>query len=160
MILTAREPAELRREIMAFGVSQIDAGSKIEIGGYTECCDGQVMEREQFQLGDVRSLDDVVHQLLDDGYVPSWCTSCYRLGRTGEHFMEFAIPGFIQKFCTPNALATLTEYLTDYASPETRAAGLRVVAAELARMEDSPVKRQLADRLTRIQTTDERDLYF
>jgi 2-iminoacetate synthase len=108
LILTAREPAELRREVMAFGVSQIDAGSRIEIGGYTEAGDAQHMEREQFTLGDIRSLDEVMCELLEDGYVPSFCTACYRLGRTGEHFMEFAIPGFIKRYCTPNALTTLT----------------------------------------------------
>ena len=125
LILTAREPAALRREVLAFGVSQIDAGSRIELGGYTEVGDAQVMEREQFQLGDIRSLDEVMKELMVDGYVPSFCTACYRLGRTGEHFMEFAIPGFIQNLCTPNALTTLTEYLVDYAGEETRAAGLR-----------------------------------
>ena len=123
LILTAREPPELRREVMAFGVSQIDAGSRIEIGGYTEAGDAQGMEREQFYLGDIRPLDAVMRELIEDGYVPSFCTACYRLGRTGEHFMEFAIPGFIKRFCTPNALSTLMEYLVDYASPETRAAG-------------------------------------
>ena len=123
LICTAREPPALRREIMAFGVSQIDAGSRIELGGYTEAGDAQVMEREQFELGDIRPLDTVVRELLVDGYIPSFCTACYRLGRTGEQFMEFAIPGFIQNLCTPNALSTLMEYLVDYASPETRAAG-------------------------------------
>ena len=125
MILTAREPAALRNEIMGFGVSQIDAGSRIELGGYTEAGDSQqqVREREQFELGDVRTLDEIVRQLLVDDYIPSFCTACYRLGRTGEHFMEFAIPGFIERLCTPNALSTLLEYLVDYASPETRAAG-------------------------------------
>ncbi len=116
LILTAREPAALRREVLAFGISQIDAGSRIELGGYTEVGDAQVMEREQFQLGDIRSLDEVMQELMVDGYVPSFCTACYRLGRTGEHFMEFAIPGFIQNLCTPNALTTLMEYLIDYAS--------------------------------------------
>ena len=104
LILTAREPPALRREVLAFGVSQIDAGSRIELGGYTEAGDAQVMEREQFQLGDIRPLDEVMRELLADGYIPSFCTACYRLGRTGEHFMEFAIPGFIQNLCTPNAL--------------------------------------------------------
>ncbi len=160
LILTARENAALRREAMGFGVSQIDAGSRIEIGGYTEAGDAQVMEREQFQLGDVRPLDTVIRELLADGYIPSFCTSCYRLGRTGEHFMEFAIPGFIKRFCTPNALTTLQEYLTDYASPETRAAGEKLLAAELAKIEDGPLKRDLAERLERIRTTEQRDLYF
>ena len=92
--------------------------------------------------------------------MPSFCTACYRLGRTGEHFMEFAIPGFIKRFCTPNALSTLMEYLVDYATPETRAAGEKVIAAELARMEEGQLKEQLADRLRRIRETDDRDLYF
>ena len=160
LILTARERPELRREVMAFGVSQIDAGSRIEIGGYTESGDAQRMEREQFSLGDVRPLDAVMRGLIEDGYVPSFCTACYRLGRTGEHFMEFAIPGFIKRFCTPNALSTLMEYLVDYAAPETRAAGEKAVAAELARMEEGRLKEQLADRLRRIRETDDRDLYF
>jgi 2-iminoacetate synthase len=160
LILTAREEPALRREVLGFGVSQIDAGSRIEVGGYTEAGDAQVMEREQFELGDIRPLDTVMRELLDDGYVPSFCTACYRLGRTGEHFMEFAIPGFIKRFCTPNALSTLQEYLVDYATPETRAAGERQIVAELEKLEDSPLKRELLDRLRRIRETDARDLYF
>ncbi len=107
MVLTAREPPEVRREVMALGVSQIDAGSRVELGGYTELGDTQVIEREQFELGDIRPLDVVLRELLIDGYIPSFCTACYRLGRTGEQFMEFSIPGFIQNLCTPNALTTL-----------------------------------------------------
>ncbi len=160
MILTAREEPELRREVMAFGVSQIDAGSRIEIGGYTEAGDAQVMEREQFTLGDIRSLDEIVHELLSDEYIPSWCTACYRLGRTGEHFMEFAIPGFIKQYCTPNALSTLTEYLVDYASDETRTAGEKTIRTELDKLPDSPQKTELISRLKRIRETDDRDLYF
>jgi 2-iminoacetate synthase len=159
LILTARENADLRRAAMGFGVSQIDAGSRIEIGGYTEAGDAQVMEREQFQLGDVRSLDAVMRELIEDGYVPSFCTSCYRVGRTGEHFMEFAIPGFIQNFCTPNALLTLEEYLADYASPATRAAGEKIIGAELAKMSEGRGKAEVARRLERIRSG-ERDLYF
>jgi len=160
LILTAREPAELRREVMAFGVSQIDAGSRIELGGYTEAGDAQVMEREQFQLGDVRSLDEVMRELLTDGYVPSFCTACYRLGRTGEHFMEFAIPGFIQNLCTPNALSTLMEYLVDYGSRETTAAGLKMIQLELDKLPDGARKRELLERLDRIRFSDARDIYF
>ena len=117
--------------MLGFGVSQIDAGSRLELGGYTEAGDAQSMEREQFQLGDIRPLDHVVRELLVNGYIPSFCTACYRLGRTGEQFMEFAIPGFIQNFCTPNALSTLMEYLLDHASPETRAAGEAAIRREL-----------------------------
>jgi 2-iminoacetate synthase len=160
LILTAREPAALRREVLAFGVSQIDAGSRIELGGYTEVGDAQVMEREQFQLGDIRSLDEVMKELMVDGYVPSFCTACYRLGRTGEHFMEFAIPGFIQNLCTPNALSTLTEYLIDYASPETRAAGMRLVEQELQRLPEGQRKAELMERLRKIRESGARDLYF
>ena len=160
LILTAREKAELRREVMAFGVSQIDAGSRIEIGGYTQAGDAQTMEREQFTLGDVRPLDTVMRELIEDGYIPSFCTSCYRLGRTGEHFMEFAIPGFIKRYCTPNALATLQEYVADYASDDTRAAGERLISEEVSRLEDGPIKHELVKRLESIRTTGERDLYF
>lgn len=160
LILTAREPAELRREVMAFGVSQIDAGSRIELGGYTEIGDAQVMEREQFQLGDIRSLDEVMRELLLDGYIPSFCTACYRLGRTGEHFMEFAIPGFIRDFCTPNAMTTLMEYLVDYSSPETRKAGEEAIRREVDNLPDGERKQELISRLNKIVESDERDLYF
>ena len=160
MILTAREPAELRRRLLDFGCSQIDAGSRIEIGGYADRGEEQDLEREQFQLSDCRPLDEVVGELLQMDEIPSWCTACYRRGRTGEHFMEFAIPGFIKRFCTPNALTTLTEYLVDYASPETRAAGERTVRAEMDKLEDGPMKKALADRLERISTGPDRDLYL
>lgn len=160
LICTAREDARLRREVMAFGVSQIDAGSRIELGGYTEAGDTQCMEREQFMLGDIRSLDEVMRELLIDGYIPSFCTACYRLGRTGEHFMEFAIPGFIKRFCSPNALTTLMEYLVDYASEETRQAGLQLIAEEIQGMSEGQIKEELLSRLRRIQESEERDLYF
>lgn len=160
LILTAREKAELRRDVMAFGVSQIDAGSRIELGGYTECGDAQVMEREQFSLGDVRSLDETMRSLIEDDYVPSFCTSCYRLGRTGEHFMEFAVPGFIKRYCTPNAMTTLTEYLEDYASEQTKVAGYKLIERELVRLEDGEIKSQLIERMKDIKTTEKRDLYF
>ncbi len=160
LILTAREKPELRREVMAFGVSQIDAGSRIELGGYSDAGDTKHIGREQFALGDARSLDEVMRELIQEGYVPSFCTACYRLGRTGEHFMEFAIPGFIQQFCTPNALSTLMEYLVDYAAPETRAAGMKRIEEEMAKMPDGPQKAEVADRLRRIRETGDRDLYF
>jgi 2-iminoacetate synthase len=160
LICTAREPAHLRREVMAFGVSQIDAGSRVEIGGYTEAGDAQVMEREQFQLGDIRPLDDVMRELITDGYIPSFCTACYRLGRTGEHFMEYAIPGFIQNMCTPNALTTLMEYLVDYGSRETCEAAQKLVEQELAKIPEGKRKQELVSRLERIKETNDRDLYF
>ena len=160
LILTAREPADLRREALAFGVSQIDAGSRVELGGYTEAPAAQELNREQFQLGDVRPLDQVVAELIHDDYIPSWCTACYRIGRTGEHFMEFAIPGFIKRFCTPNALTTLAEYLVDYASSTTREAGMKLIQEKLAKIEESPQKQELTQRIDRIRQSDDRDLYF
>jgi len=101
-----------------------------------------------------------MRELLQDGYVPSFCTACYRLGRTGEHFMEFAIPGFIKRYCTPNALTTLTEYLVDYASPETRCDGEEQIRSELEKLDNETMKAELEKRLRRIKETDDRDLYF
>lgn len=159
MILTARESAEIRREVMEFGVSQIDAGTRIELAGYTR--DGeQDLSREQFQIGDVRSLDEIMLDLIQHDYLPSFCTSCYRQGRTGEQFMEFAIPGFIQTFCTPNALATLTEYLEDYASPRTREAGGNLVARELEKIEDPEIRECVRNQLHDIRTNGTRDVYL
>ena len=120
----------------------------------------QIKEREQFELGDIRSLDEVMRELMVSGYIPSFCTACYRLGRTGEHFMEFAIPGFIQNLCTPNALTTLMEYLADYSSTETYQAGKQLIRQELEKMPEGRRKEELIARLKRIEETDERDLYF
>lgn len=159
MILTARETAEMRREVMDFGVSQIDAGTRIELAGYT--MDGaQELNREQFSIGDIRPMDEILKELIDTGYIPSFCTACYRLGRTGEQFMEFAVPGFIQNFCTPNALLTLTEYLDDYAPEATRRAGRRIIRKELNGIKDQEIRTKIADRLERIRDQGERDLYF
>ncbi|MDR0869437.1 MAG: [FeFe] hydrogenase H-cluster radical SAM maturase HydG [Planctomycetaceae bacterium] len=166
LIVTAREPANVRQEALGFGVSQLDAGGRIEIGGYkdinSESVDAQqqALNREQFELGDVRSLDTVVKELLENGYIPSFCTACYRLGRTGEVFMEYAKPGFIQDFCTPNALSTLQEYLQDFASPETKAVGEKLVEQEIAKLPDDRRKQMLVQRLEKIRSTDKRDLFF
>ena len=160
MILTARESPDVRRTVMEFGVSQIDAGSRIELGGYTEAGDAQVMEQEQFSLGDTRSLDEIMRELMQTGFVPSFCTACYRLGRTGEQFMEYAVPGWIHDYCSPNALSTLAEYLMDYASPETRQTGLALIDRELEKFQSIEIREKLRGYLERIQTSGERDLYF
>ncbi len=160
LILTAREPAELRRELLGFGVSQIDAGSRIELGGYTSASAEQQLEREQFHLGDLRSLEEVIYELLCHGYIPSFCTACYRSGRTGQQFMEFAVPGFIRNFCTPNALLTLMEYLVDFASEPTRQLGKERIAEELAKLPESGRKRRLVERLAAIEYEGQRDVYF
>ena len=158
MILTARETPEIRREVMEFGVSQIDAGTRIELAGYTKKTD-QELNKEQFSIGDTRSMDEILRELLENDYIPSFCTSCYRQGRTGEQFMEFAIPGFIEKFCTPNAMLTLEEYLLDYASPETRKIGEELIKRELEKYEH-PNKEKLIENLNKTRSEDKRDLYF
>lgn len=158
LILTCRESVELRNEVLAFGVSQIDAGSDIGVGAYATQ-DPESARKSQFVLADGRSLDQVIAELADAGYVPSFCTACYRAGRTGEHFMEFAVPGFVKRYCTPNAILTLLEYLNDYASPETRRKGLAQIGRELEAISDPDAKRALEERIGRVNGG-ERDLYY
>lgn len=160
MILTARESPALRKEVMKYGVSQIDGGTKIEIGAYAESLnEKQNLNREQFYIHDSRSLDEVIDELLDQGFIPSFCTACYRLGRTGEHFMEMSVPGFIHHFCTPNAILTLAEYLGDYASDEVRSKGWQVIDSKLGEITDDALANKIRDRIARIKNG-ERDLYF
>jgi 2-iminoacetate synthase len=113
-------------------VSQVSGGSRTNPGGYTA---GEGAQSEQFRMGDHRSLDEVVKDIAQAGFTPSFCTACYRMGRTGRDFMDLAKPGLIREMCGPNALSTFVEYLEDYASPQTRAAGEVAIAAELAGME-------------------------
>jgi len=158
LILTCRESVELRNEVLAFGVSQIDAGSDIGVGAYSTK-DPESARKSQFVLADGRSLDQVIGELADAGYVPSFCTACYRAGRTGEHFMEFAVPGFVKRYCTPNAVLTLLEYLNDYASPETRIKGLRQVRKELEAMPGGEAKESLKQKIEQVEGG-KRDLYY
>ncbi len=158
LILTCRESVELRNEIIEFGVSQIDAGSDIGVGAYSQD-DEEAYKKSQFVLNDGRSLDQVIRELCEADFIPSFCTGCYRLGRTGEHFMEFAVPGFVKRFCTPNAVLTFLEYMEDYSSPETKVAGMKQIERELERMPDGDQKFQLLERIEQIKDGD-RDLYF
>ena len=119
----------------------------------------QELSREQVQIGDMRSLDEIMLDLMQHDYIPSFCTSCYRQGRTGEQFMEFAIPGFIEEFCTPNALLTLAEYLQDYASEETRAAGLKLIKRQCALL-DTDKQSPLQAKIDRVLQNGERDIYL
>lgn len=160
MILTAREPVHLRNEAIGYGISQIDAGSDIGVGAYSGQDEVSSDKKSQFVLSDNRTLDQVIGQLCDADFLPSFCTGCYRLGRTGEHFMEFAVPGFVKRFCTPNAILTLTEYLIDYASPETKEKGLKAIQRELDNIpSDNPLKKQLVEKLNKVRGG-ERDLFF
>jgi len=160
LILTARENSELRKEVMQFGVSQIDGGTKIELGSYSDIKnEDQNLNKEQFHIGDSRSLGDVINELLDEGYLPSFCTACYRLGRTGEHFMEFSVPGFIKRYCTPNAILTLAEYLVDYATPEVAEKGWKVIDKNIKELKGFRDLNELKKRIERIKEG-ERDLYF
>ena len=161
LILTAREPAPVRDEIMQFGISQIDGGTNIEMGGYTRKKDKekQDIDLEQFQINDNRSLDEIMEDLIGHKYIPSFCTACYRLGRTGEHFMEFSVPGFIKRFCQPNALLTMVEYLEDYAPPVTREKGYLLLDEKLAEMDNDSNKDQLLKKIALLKEG-RRDLYF
>ncbi|MBE0639547.1 MAG: [FeFe] hydrogenase H-cluster radical SAM maturase HydG [Bacteroidales bacterium] len=160
MILTAREAPEVRTEVMQYGVSQIDGGTKLEIGSYSSTLnEEQNLNKEQFKVNDPRSLGEVIEELLDKGYLPSFCTACYRLGRTGEHFMEFSVPGFIKRFCTPNAILTLAEYLVDYAKPEIREKGWKVIEKNLNEINSEQQIEEVKRRIERIKQG-ERDLYF
>ncbi len=160
MILTARETPEVRTEVMQYGVSQIDGGTKLEIGSYADNLNEQQnLNKEQFKVSDSRSLGEIIDELLDKNYLPSFCTACYRKGRTGEHFMEFSVPGFIKRFCTPNAILTLAEYLEDYASPETAAKGWKVIEENKKTLEGFKRIEELERRIERIKQG-ERDLYF
>nr|WP_319398631.1 [FeFe] hydrogenase H-cluster radical SAM maturase HydG [uncultured Carboxylicivirga sp.] len=159
LILTAREPGHIRDEIMEFGVSQIDGGTNIEMKGYTAKKDQQDLDLEQFEIGDSRSLNEIMDDLVSKGYIPSFCTACYRLKRTGEHFMEFSVPGFIKRFCQPNAMLTLAEYLEDYAPAQTKEKGYQLIEDNLTSYEDENFKDKLIERLDRIKKG-ERDLYF
>jgi 2-iminoacetate synthase len=160
MILTARENAMVRREVMKFGVSQIDGGTKLELGSYADSInEEQDLNREQFRINDPRSLNEIIDELLEDQYLPSFCTACYRKGRTGEHFMEFSVPGFIKRFCTPNAILTLAEYLEDYAPPSTAEKGWKVIEKNLGELGGHGKVPEIRRRIELIRQG-ERDLYF
>lgn len=158
LILTTRETPEMRRAVFDLGTSQISAGSRTHPGGYSEARE-HAPEVEQFTLGDTRPLDEVICDMATQGYVPSFCTACYRLGRTGGDFMELAKPGLIQKFCLPNALLTYKEYLEDYASGNSKAIGIKTIEDQLKNVPQNGRQKETVARLKRIETG-ERDLLF
>lgn len=142
IIMSTRENPEVRRKTLALGVSQISAGSRTDPGGYS---DATLSNASQFSLGDHRSLDEVVRDLATSGYLPSFCTACYRLGRTGEDFMDLAKQGKIKSMCAPNAVVTFAEYLNNYATLETQAIGNQLIQAELSLM--TAKKREITEKL-------------
>jgi len=159
LILTAREAPDVRKDVMQYGVSQIDGGTKLELGSYSDSQNEvQNLNREQFKISDARSLAEVIDELLTNDYLPSFCTSCYRMGRTGEHFMEFSVPGFIKRFCTPNAILTLSEYICDYATDEVAEKGWKAIEKNLQNLEPG-VMQNTREKIERIKKG-ERDLYF
>lgn len=160
MILTAREPVHIRKEVLQYGCSQVDAGTKIEMGAYAENDNKpQNLYQEQFMINDDRSLGEVIDELLEHDYLPSFCTACYRKGRTGEHFMEFSVPGFIKRFCTPNAILTLAEYIMDYAKDDTAEKGWMLIEKNIRDLNESSLEKSLKMKLERIKQG-QRDLYY
>ncbi len=160
LILTAREPAELRKECLNYGVSQIDGGTKLELGSYSHTRnEEQNLNKGQFRINDNRSLNEIIDELLEQNMLPSFCTACYRLGRTGEHFMEFSVPGFIKRFCSPNAILTLGEYLLDYAVEETAQKGWQVIEKNINELPDEKIRTKLRERIAEMKNG-KRDLYF
>ena len=158
MIISTRESARVRGKCLEMGVSQISGGSRTSVGGY-------VIEEEkeensaQFETSDRRTLDEVVKWLLDGGYLPSWCTACYRAGRTGDRFMSLAKTGEIATYCQANALMTLKEYCEDYARPATREAARHVIEAELPKIPHEKIRKASVIRLQKIEEG-ERDFRF
>lgn len=149
MIVSTRESQAVREKVLRLGISQISGGSRTSVGGYTE--EDRPTDTEQFDVSDQRTLDEVVHWLMDLGYIPSFCTACYRAGRTGDRFMELCKSKQIQNCCHPNALMTLKEYLVDYASEETRAIGEKLIKAELLNIPKENVRAVCADHLKKIE---------
>ena len=149
MIVSTRESQAVREKVLKLGISQISGGSRTSVGGYTE--EERPTDTEQFDVSDQRTLDEVVHWLMDLGYIPSFCTACYRAGRTGDRFMELCKSKQIQNCCHPNALMTLKEYLMDYASAETKAIGEALIQAELNNIPKENVRAICADHLQKIE---------
>jgi 2-iminoacetate synthase len=158
MILTAREPVQVRNELLQFGVSQIDGGTKLELGSYAKVDQHhQDINKGQFRINDDRTLSEVISELIDQQMLPSFCTACYRLGRTGEHFMEFSVPGFIKRFCTPNAILTFAEYIMDYANESIARKGWALIEKELQGLTENAD--EVRKRIEEIKNG-KRDIYF
>ena len=159
MIISTRESEAVRAKALRLGISQISGGSRTSVGGYVEE-EKEEDNSAQFDVSDRRTLDEVVRWLMELGYIPSFCTACYREGRTGDRFMALCKSGQIQNCCHPNALMTLEEYLVDYASPETRAIGEKVIEKELLNIPKEKVRKIAAEHIEDIKNNNKRDFRF
>lgn len=159
MIISTRESQKCRERVLHLGVSQISGGSRTSVGGYYEP-EPDDAKSEQFDVSDTRTLDEVVRWLMEMDYIPSFCTACYREGRTGDRFMSLCKSGQIQNCCHPNALMTLKEYLMDYASPETKAIGNRLIAKEVGNVPNEKARAVVLENLRLIEQNNRRDFRF
>ncbi len=158
MIISTRESEEVRTRLLRLGISQVSGGSRTSVGGYTQ--KERPHDTEQFDVSDQRSLDEVVRWLMKNGHIPSFCTACYREGRTGDRFMSLCKNGQILNCCHPNALMTLAEYLEDYASEETRRTGLQMIDEELKRIPTEKVRATAQENIRQIRNMGRRDFRF
>lgn len=157
MILTARETKEIRNELLPIGITQIDAGTRIGVGGYSQYDKGLIPEKEQFAIGDMRNLDEVIRYVCENDSIPSFCTAGYRCGRTGEKFMNVAKCGKVHNYCMPNAILTFQEYLLDYGSEETKKVGEKAIEKQLRKLE--PERRKCVEEKLELIKQGKRDIY-
>ena len=158
MIISTRESEAVRKKMLDLGISQISGASRTSVGGYTEA--ERPHDTEQFDVSDQRTLDEVVNWLMQMGFIPSFCTACYREGRTGDRFMSLCKAGQIQNCCHPNALMTLTEYLVDYASDETKQVGFDLIERELEKIPKEKVRAIARENIEAIKASNRRDFRF
>lgn len=158
LIISTRESEEVRSKLLRLGVSQVSGGSRTSVGGYAE--KERPHDTEQFDVSDQRTLDEVVRWLIETNHIPSFCTACYREGRTGDRFMSLCKNGQILNCCHPNALMTLTEYLVDYASEETRKAGYKMIEEELKKIPKDKVREIAKKHIEDIKNSNARDFRF
>lgn len=158
MIISTRESQEVREAALRYGISQISGGSRTSVGGYAEA--ERPHDTEQFDVSDQRTLEEVVDWLMDNGHIPSFCTACYRAGRTGDRFMEFCKSGQISNYCHPNALMTLAEYLADYASGPTKEKGLCLIERELGNISSDAIRTACKENVGQILSGTGRDFRF
>lgn len=158
MIISTRESEAVRGRLLTLGISQISGASRTSVGGYTE--DERPHDSEQFDVSDRRTLDEVVRWLMELEHIPSFCTACYREGRTGDRFMSLCKSGQILNCCHPNALMTLAEYLVDYAAPKTKRLGFDLIERELEKIPKEKIRRIAAENIEKIKSSDKRDFRF